>query len=88
MVLGENKNDCFDLNVTGKIFPCSSEMKLLGITIEYGLKFKKYINELCRKASYKLHALQRIRRYMSVDKASLLVNAFIDSQFMDMDFCW
>ena len=81
MVLGANKNDCFNLNVTGKVIPSSSEVKLLGITIDYELKFKKHINELCRKASYKLHALQRIRRDLSVDKARLLANAFIDSQF-------
>ena len=79
MALGANKNDCFNLNVAGKVIPSSSEVKLLGITIDYDLKFKKHINELCRKASYKLHALQRIRRYLSVDKAKLLVNAFIDS---------
>ena len=44
MVLGTNKNDCFNLNVTGKIIPCSSEIKLLGITIDYELKFKKHID--------------------------------------------
>ena len=73
MVLGANKNDYFNLNVAGKVIPSSSEVKLLGITIDYDLKFKKHINELCRKASYKLHALQRIRRYLSVDKANYLL---------------
>ena len=63
MVLGANKNDCFNLNVAGKVIPSSSEAKLLGIRTDYKLEFKKHINELCRKASYKLHALQRIRRY-------------------------
>ena len=59
MVLGANKNDCFNLIVVGKVIrPSSSEVKLVGITIDYELKFKKNINELCRKASYKLHALQ------------------------------
>ena len=62
MVLGANKNDCFNLNVAGKVILSSSEVKILGITIDYELKFKKHLNELCRKASYKLHALQRIRR--------------------------
>ena len=81
MVLGVNKNDCFNLNVTGKLIPSSSEVKLPGFTINNELKFKKQINELCRKAFYKLHALQRIRRYLSNDKARLLANAFIDSQF-------
>ena len=85
---GGNKNDCFNLNVAGKVIPSSSEVKLLGITIDYDLKFKKHINELCRKASYKLHALQRIRRYLSVDKAKLLANAFIDSQVNYAPLIW
>ena len=81
MILGAKKNDCFNINVAGKVIPSSSEVKLLGITIDYELKFKKHINELCRKASYERHALLRIRRYLSVDKARLLANAFIYSQF-------
>ena len=71
MVLGANKNACFNLNVAGKVIPSSIEVNLLGITNYYGLKFKKLINELCRKSSYKLHARQRLRRYLSVDKAKI-----------------
>ena len=74
--------------MAGKVIPSSSEVKLLGITIDYDLKFKKHINELCRKASYKLHALQRIRRYLSFDKSKLLANAFIDSQFNCAPLIW
>ena len=65
MALGANKNDSFNLNVAGNVIPSTSEVKLLGIMIDNELKFKKHINELCRKASYKLHALQKIRRYLS-----------------------
>ena len=74
MVMDANKNDCFNLNVAGKVITSSSEMKLRGITIDYELKFKKHINELCREASCKLHALRRIRRYLSVDKVRLLMH--------------
>ena len=82
MVLGANKNDCLNLNKASKVVPSSSEVKLLGITINYELKLKKkHINELCWKTSYKLHALQRIRSYLSIDKARLLANTFIESQF-------
>ena len=59
----------FSLNVNGKIIPCSNEVKLLGITIDNRLKFKKHIEELCKKASHKLHALRRIRGYLTVEKA-------------------
>ena len=88
MVLGANKNDHFNLNVAGKVITSTSEVKLLGIMIDNKLKFKKHFNELCRKASYKLHALQRIRRYLSVDKARMLANAFIDSQFNYVRLVW
>ena len=59
---------------------------MLGITIDKELKFKKHIKDLCKKASYKLHDLRRIRGYLTVENASILVNAFshyinIDSQF-------
>ena len=73
--------------MAGKVVPSSIEVKLLRTTNDYELNFRKHINELCRKVSYKLHSLQRIRRYYSVDKARLLANAFIDSQF-NMDVCW
>ena len=88
MVLCANKNDCFNLNMAGKVIPSQSEVKLLGITIDYDLKFKIHINELYRKESYELHALQRIRRYLSVDKTKLLANAFIDSQFNYAPLIW
>ena len=40
MVLGVNKNNCFNVNLAGKVIPSSNEVKLLGITIDYELKFK------------------------------------------------
>ena len=59
MVLGVKNIAPFNLNVNGKIIPSSNEVKLLGITIDNQLKFKKHIEELCKKSSYKLHALRR-----------------------------
>ena len=31
--------------------------------------------------NYKLHALRRIRKYLSLEKAKMLGDVFIDSQF-------
>ena len=39
MVLGANIHDCLNLNVARKVMPSSSEVKLLGITIDNELKF-------------------------------------------------
>ena len=80
-VLGTKNIVHFTINVDCKIIPCSNEVKLLGITIGDELKFKKHIEDLCKKASYKLHALRRIRGYLVVEKARILANAFFDSQF-------
>ena len=81
MVLGVKNVAPFSLNVNGKIIPCSNEVKLLGITVDNQLKFKKHIDELCKKAPYKLHVLRGIRGYVTVKKTRIIANAFIDSQF-------
>ena len=70
-----------NLNGVSKIIPCSSEVKLLGITIDNQLRFKKHIRDPCKNASFKLHVLWRIRTYLTAEKEMLLSIAFIDSQF-------
>ena len=60
------------------------EVELLGIVIDNQLKYKKHIENLCKKASFTLHALCRIRfnaTFLKVEKARILANAFIISQF-------
>ena len=57
----------------------SNEVILLGITIDNKLVFKKHIENLCRTVQYKLRALTRIRKYLTLDKAILLGNTFINS---------
>ena len=71
----------FRLNVNGKIIPCSNKKHLLGITLDNERKFKKHIEDLCKKPSYKLHVVRRIKGYLPVEKARLPANAFIHSQF-------
>ena len=56
----------------------------LGLAIDNCLTFKDYINTLCRNASYKLHALPKIRKYLTPDKAKVLYNAFMNSQFSNL----
>ena len=33
------------------------------------------------RANYKLHALRRIRKYLTFEKSKLLCNAFLNNQF-------
>ena len=78
----------FGLNVNNKNIPCSNEVKLLGITIDNDLKFKKNIENPWKNASHKLHALRKRRGYLKVEKARTLANAFIDSQFNYAPLIW
>ena len=55
----------------------NNEVILLVITIDNKLGFKKHTENLCRTAQYKLLALTRIRKYVTLDKAILLGNTFI-----------
>ena len=59
----------------------SKQVALLGVKIDKNLTFNEHISELCRRASYKFLTLRRIRKYLTVKKAKLLANAFINSRF-------
>ena len=61
----------------------SNEVILLGITIGNKLVFKKHL-----ESQYKCHALTRIRKYLTLDKAILLGNTFINSQFNYAPLIW
>ena len=88
MVLGDKQNTPFVLNINGKEINNSREIEL-GIVIDNQLKFKKHIENLCKKASFKLHALHRIRKFLTVEKARILANAFfINSQFNYAPLIW
>ena len=69
------------LKINSIVINESDTVELLGITIVYKLTFNEHINNVCRKASYKSHALSRIRKYLTQDQAKLLYNVFINSQF-------
>ena len=88
MVLGTKEDDSFVLNTDKNKIESSTEVTLLAAKIDKQLKFKSLIEGLCRKANYKLHALRRIRKYLTVEKAKLLANAFINSNFTYAPLIW
>ena len=84
MLLGTNTGIRINLFLNGKRSKNSEEVVLLGIFIYDNLSLKTHIENICRKAKYKLHALQLIRKYLSTDKAKTICNVFINSQFYDI----
>ena len=81
MILGNKSHHKHILMINSIKVEASDDILLLGITIDKKLTFKQHIENLCQKAQYKLHALRRIRKFLTIEKAKILGNAFIDSQF-------
>ena len=88
MRLGKKKRSNYSLKIGSITTKESDEVELLGITIDKALNFKKHIENLCRTAQYKLLPLRRIRKYLTLDKAKLLGNAFINNQFNYAPLIW
>ena len=56
-------------------------MELLGLTIDHKLKFHAHIDLLCKTARFELHALRRIRKFLTLEQAKSLANSFVNTQF-------
>ena len=81
MILGDKTCYKHILKINSTCVQSSDDVTLLGAMIGKNLIFKKLVGNLFRKTQYKLHALRRIRKFLTIEKAKILGNAFIDSQF-------
>ena len=53
----------------------SASEKLLGATIDSKLDFTEHLNTVCKKLNLKLHALNRISRFLSPEQHVLIISA-------------
>ena len=72
MILGKGTRQTIILNINNIKIRESQNVDLLGLTIDNRLTFNDHINILCRRANYKLHALRRIRKYLTLEKSKLI----------------
>ena len=87
-ILGKKNRNSIKLIINSIEIEESEKVVLLGITTDDLLTFNEHIDNLCRTANYKLYALRRIRKYLSLEKAKLLCNSFINSQFNYAPLVW
>ena len=62
MIVGHSDDKCFILKINAIEIRNTTEVELLGLTIDHKLKFHAHIN-LCKTARFELHALHRIRTF-------------------------
>ena len=76
------------VKIENEIIKNSLQEKLLGIVIDNRLTLEPHIENICKKAGQKLHALARIANYMNITKKRSIMNAFILSQFLYCPLKW
>jgi ribonuclease P/MRP protein subunit RPP40 len=67
---------------------CEEKAQLLGINIDYLLKFDVHISELCRKASRQLSVLKRIGHNLTQQAKLVIYKSFIASNFNYCPLVW
>ena len=94
LIVAENRNRlyksnaCIYLDEHNELLHNESIVKLLGVLIDDELKFEDHVRMILKKGNQKLHALMRVKRYMSEEKLKLLMNTFIESQFNYCPLIW
>ena len=66
----------------------STSEKLLGAIIDNKLDFTEHLNTVCIKKNLRLHAVNRISRFLSPEEHVLIINAYTKSLFNYCLFVW
>ena len=88
MIFGPSNDKCFILKINTIEIRNTTEVELLGLTIDHKLKFDAHIDKLCKTARFKLHALSRIRKFLTFVQAKSLGNSFVNTQFGYARLTW
>ena len=88
MLLGIKRNDKLCMEINGATVCPSASVKLLGITIDAGLKFDQHVKTLCQKVNKNIKAFSRVANLLDLDKAKLLYNSFLLSNFNYCPLIW
>ena len=88
MILGDKTFYKYILKINSTSVQSSDDVALLGVMIDKNLSFKKHVDNLIRKVQNKLHALRRIRTFLTIEKVKILGNTFMDSQFNYAPLIW
>ena len=67
---------------------CEDSVTLLGVSIDFRLKFDSHVSEICKKASKQLAVLKRLGRFLSKQGKLTIYNSFISSNFNYCQILW
>ena len=76
------------IEINGDVIKMSDTVKLLGVIIDSKLRFNEHVKIICQKTNNKVKAFSRVVRYLEPQKASLLYNSFILTNFNYCPLIW
>ena len=68
------------VNVSGSIIPLSDHIKLLGVTIDCNLNFRKHVNLVSKSSFFHIKSLRHIRHALDADTARIIGHALTSSR--------
>ena len=74
-----SRNEPAQIQIGESLIESTNCEKLLRVKIDCKLSFDEHIKTICKKASKKLSALDRVTPYMAMEKKKVLMNLFFDS---------
>ena len=87
MFLGLDKSESMCITIDNITVKASREVKLLGIKIDNKLNFISHTKEMCTKSNQESRAPIR-NKYLTIQKARFLFNAYILSIFNYCPLVW
>ena len=87
MFLGCNVNN-FQIKIGNSIVHSTNKVTLLGVKIDNKLTFDDHIDEICKKANYKINALLRLRKYLEPKHAGMLCDSYVMAVFNYCPLIW
>ena len=84
----QTKQQNLTFTLDGNKIECESEVKLLGVTIDFQLNFNEHVLNICKKASRQLNVLKRIGTHLTKLGKLTIYYFFIMSNFNYCPLVW
>ncbi len=88
IILGHADQEDPNFHIEHCILKPQCEIKILGITIDFKLKFDSHVSELCRKAARQLNAAKFIKTNIDEKNRMEIYRSFILSNFNYCPLVW
>ena len=85
---GIKEDQELSIEINGDVIKISDTVKLLGVTIDSKLRSNEHVKTICQKTNNKFKASSRVVRYLEPQKATLLYNSFILTNYNYCPLIW